>query len=166
MKRCIILLPLIYSILIQTVFSNTASTSSSKASTTSSSSHSTTTSSSSSVDTSHTTETTHDVTDTGHVETRILRSYNSSWKCGECLYNGYKSCVYTPTDHYMVTSYNSSNSSFSQCSYVTDFSKYTYEGWTCTEAYNNTIYAKYACPYNTKLCGVNDTYTLSTELTI
>ena len=48
---------------------------------------------------------------------------------------------------------------------VTDFSKYSYDGWTCTEAYNNTIYAKYACPFNTALCGTTDYYAMSEGFT-
>ena len=61
-----------------------------------------------------------------------------------------------------MTSYNPNDITFNQCCRLGDFCKYAYAGWTCTEAYNNTLYAKYACPYNTLMCGVNDTYTITT----
>ena len=85
-----------------------------------------------------------------------MRSYDSTWKCGECLYNGYKSCVKTEQDHSLVTAYDNTDTSFSQCCLEGEYCKYTYEGWTCTEAYNNTLYAKYACPFVTTLCGDQD----------
>ena len=32
--------------------------------------------------------------------------------------------------------------------------------WTCTENYNNTLYSKYACPFNSAKCGSSDNFTL------
>ena len=37
----------------------------------------------------------------------------------------------------------------------------TNSAWLCTAPYNNTIYAKYACPYNTLVCGTQDTFALT-----
>ncbi|CDW78894.1 UNKNOWN [Stylonychia lemnae] len=34
-------------------------------------------------------------------------------------------------------------------------------GWSCTEFYNNTLYAKYVCPFNSVTCGSTDTYNLT-----
>ena len=33
--------------------------------------------------------------------------------------------------------------------------------WSCTHPYNNTLYAKYLCPFNNQTCGSNDTYNMN-----
>ena len=85
---------------------------------------------------------------------------NTTNKCGECLYNGYKSCIASKTDHPFVTSYSGSTTTYNQCCNLTSECKDTSEAWTCTSPYNNTLYAKYACPFNIYGCGSTDSFTL------
>ena len=33
--------------------------------------------------------------------------------------------------------------------------------WSCTNVYNSSVYAKYACPFNAKTCGPNNTIELN-----
>ena len=41
------------------------------------------------------------------------------------------------------------------CSYT------TLSNWTCTNTYNNSLYAKFVCPFSKSVCGLNDTYSLT-----
>ena len=72
-----------------------------------------------------------------------------SMKCGECLYYGYNICI-NDKDHRILTDgqgYDHGNSGYNMCySQNTLDTKYTHPTWTCSNAYNNTLYANYLCP--------------------
>ena len=84
-------------------------------------------------------------------------------KCGDCIYSGFKSCIFSPTDRPLWTvPYLGTDNTKSRCCLNTDECRETYATWTCSSAYNNTVYSKYVCPYVPSQCGVGkDSITLA-----
>ena len=82
-------------------------------------------------------------------------SHNSNMKCGECIYYGYNSCI-NDVDHKVFTdqeSYDSGNSNYNLCFRQSDVdTRYSYPSWTCSNSYNNSLYANYMCPQQERIC--------------
>ena len=81
-------------------------------------------------------------------------SKQASMKCGECLYYGYNSCT-NDIDHRIVNSsfaadfgfdYDPLNTTYNICYGQNEISKYSDDNYICTNSYNNSLYATYACP--------------------
>lgn len=59
-----------------------------------------------------------------------------------------------------MTTYTKTDTTYNSCCLSTDTCKDSSLGWSCSSFYNNTLYAKYNCPFNTAVCGANDAYTI------
>ena len=93
-------------------------------------------------------------------------SKSASMKCGECLYYGYNSCT-KDIDHRIVNSsfstllgfeYDPSDTNYNICYGQNEISKYSDDQYICTNTYNNSLYATYACPQLESVCGKNGSY--------
>ncbi len=62
-----------------------------------------------------------------------------------------------------MTSYSRTDTLLNRCCLQEDACREASTGWTCTSYYNNTLYAKYACPFVNTTCGTTDSYALSKE---
>eukprot|EP00347_Sterkiella_histriomuscorum_P014748 403359692 len=91
----------------------------------------------------------------------LQRTFDSTYKCGECLNYGYKSCIgKNAKDHPFVSSYTKTDATYNSCCQLSENCKDASQGFACSSSYNNTLYAKYNCPFNTAVCGTNDTVVL------
>jgi hypothetical protein len=86
---------------------------------------------------------------------------NSSFKCGECITAGYKSCLQTSgvLDHPVWT--KPANSTAQKCCLVSDDCSESSKTYACSTNYVNSVYAKYLCPFNNLTCGSRDSIILA-----
>jgi hypothetical protein len=81
-----------------------------------------------------------------------------SLPCGACILSNYTFCVYNRQENYVHTTVNQAtadNSNYccpsSGCVAQTGSATYN-----CSNSFNDRVYAKFICPFNTDVCGVLD----------
>lgn len=91
-----------------------------------------------------------------------MPTLNTTAKCGECVSNGYKSCLQTTgaVDHAIWT--RPANSTAQRCCLVSEDCGESTKAYVCSTNYVNQVYAKYTCPWNNLTCGATDTFNFAT----
>ena len=80
---------------------------------------------------------------------------NAIMTCSECLMFGYNFC-YKDKDHTEIFSTDTSTTQsfcIRQLPQLQNETKFSFDDFICTNHYNNSVYARFACPQDKDLCG-------------
>jgi hypothetical protein len=90
-----------------------------------------------------------------------VSSFKSDWNCGQCIGGGYTYCI-NKAENTTTNSYVTGTNGQVCYQSGTNNANELQAGWSCSSAFEDRVYSKYVCQYNTAACGNQQYYYLST----